>query len=121
MPQRTVVITAAIGLIVAVGLAVVLLWPRAEWTSEEVVVLRGLSLSSLAPLAPDPSNRFADDPQAVVLGQQLFFDTRFSSNGKVACATCHVPAQGFQDSTPLAHGVGTTARTPSCSRSVAAR
>ncbi len=28
----------------------------------------------------------------------------------MACATCHVAAQDFQDGTPLAHGVGTTAR-----------
>jgi cytochrome c peroxidase len=28
----------------------------------------------------------------------------------VSCATCHVPAEDFQDGVPLAHGVGTTAR-----------
>jgi cytochrome c peroxidase len=52
----------------------------------------------------------ADDPQAAALGQELFFDTRFSSNGRVACATCHLPNKEFQDGTPLAHGVGTTSR-----------
>ena len=43
-------------------------------------------------------------------GSRLFFDTRFSSNGKVACSTCHQPDKLFQDGLPLSHGVGTTAR-----------
>jgi cytochrome c peroxidase len=81
-----------------------------RWTPQERELLRSLSLSSLEPLAPDPSNRYADDPRAAALGRELFFDTRLSANGKVSCATCHVPAQDFQDGTPLAHGVGTTAR-----------
>ena len=81
-----------------------------RWTEQQRSLLRSLSLKSLAPLAPDPSNRYADDDRAAALGRQLFFDTRFSGNGRVSCATCHVPGQDFQDGTPLAHGVGTTAR-----------
>lgn len=73
-------------------------------------MLKSLSLASLEKLQPDPSNRFADDPRAAALGKALFFDARLSGNGKVSCATCHVPAQDFQDGVPLAHGVGTTAR-----------
>ena len=49
-------------------------------------------------------------PRAAALGRELFFDTRLSGNGKVSCATCHVPTQDFQDGKPLADGVGTTAR-----------
>jgi cytochrome c peroxidase len=52
----------------------------------------------------------ADDPRAAELGRQLFFDTRLSANGRVACATCHKPDQEFQDGTPLANGVGLTNR-----------
>jgi cytochrome c peroxidase len=73
-------------------------------------MLRSLSLASLGALAPDPSNRYADDPRAAELGRELFFDTRLSANGKVSCGSCHVPSKEFQDGTPLAHGVGTTAR-----------
>ena len=73
-------------------------------------MLRSLWLGSLPPLPPDPSNRFGDERQAAALGHKLFFDTRFSSNGAVACSTCNLPAQLFQDGTPLAHGVGTTKR-----------
>ena len=67
-------------------------------------------IGSLQPLPPDPSNKYADNPEAAALGHKLFFDTRFSANGKVACATCHLADKAFQDGTPLAHGVGTTNR-----------
>jgi len=80
------------------------------WTKEQRSMLRSLSLSSLAPLAPDPSNRVADDPRAASLGRALFFDARLSGNGKVSCASCHVPSQQFQDGKPLSTGMGTTGR-----------
>jgi cytochrome c peroxidase len=80
------------------------------WTPQQVVQLKSLSLAELEPLPPDPSNRVADDPRAAALGQRLFFDTRLSSNGKVACATCHIPEREFQDGMPLGKGVGTTGR-----------
>jgi cytochrome c peroxidase len=35
-------------------------------------------------LPADPSNQYADNPDAATFGQKLFFDTRFSANGKVA-------------------------------------
>lgn len=81
-----------------------------RWSPNERAMLRSLTLSSLAPLAPDPSNRVADNPRAATLGHALFFDTRLSGNGKVSCATCHVPTADFQDGTPLARGVGMTTR-----------
>ena len=83
---------------------------RSEWTAKERETLRSLSLASLGPLPADPSNRFADDARAAALGERLFSDTRLSGNGKVSCSTCHLPQKEFQDGTPLAHGVGTTAR-----------
>jgi cytochrome c peroxidase len=81
-----------------------------QWTAEEIEQMRSLSLEELEPLPADPSNRVADDPRAVAFGRRLFFDTRLSSNGKVSCATCHIPNREFQDDKPLANGVGTTAR-----------
>ena len=69
-----------------------------------------LSIEGAGAPPPDPSNRWADDPAAADLGHKLFFDARLSSNGKVACATCHDPAKEFQDGVPLAEGVGTTDR-----------
>jgi cytochrome c peroxidase len=81
-----------------------------RWSDEELNQMQSLSLARLDPLPADPSNRVADDPRAVDLGHRLFFDTRLSSNGKVSCATCHIPSREFQDGKPLANGVGTTGR-----------
>lgn len=80
------------------------------WNSDEVSVLRSLWIGSLPPLPADPSNAYADDPKAVVLGKKFFFDGRFSGNMKVSCSTCHPPNTNFADNLPLAHGMGTTAR-----------
>lgn len=81
-----------------------------QWSTEERETLKSLSLASLGPLPADPSNRVADDARAAALGEKLFSDTRLSGNGKVSCATCHLPQKEFQDGTPLGHGVGTTGR-----------
>jgi len=80
------------------------------WSPAQLAELRSLSLSELGPLPADPTNRVADDPRAARLGERLFFDTRLSSDGKVACGTCHQPDKNFQDGTALARGVGVTAR-----------
>lgn len=77
-----------------------------DWSESELATLRSLALSNLPPLPVDFSNRFADNPLAVELGRRLFFDRRLSSNGEVACASCHDPERGFQDGRGLAKGVG---------------
>ncbi|MBE0615563.1 MAG: cytochrome-c peroxidase [Burkholderiales bacterium] len=81
-----------------------------RWSAAEIEQISSLSLRGLDALPPDPTNRVADDPRAVILGQRLFFDVRLSSNGRVSCATCHLPDREFQDGTPLASGVGATNR-----------
>jgi len=81
-----------------------------HWTDSELSVLRSLSLESLPPPPPDPSNRVADDPGAARLGERVFFDTRFSADGRVACATCHQPTYGFTDALPHARGLGEVRR-----------
>jgi cytochrome c peroxidase len=96
------VLLAAIATVTASG--------RGGWTSAQLEELRSMSLADLEPLPRDPTNRVADDPRAAGLGRQLFFDTRLSSNGRVACSTCHQSDRAFQDGKALAAGVGTTAR-----------
>jgi cytochrome c peroxidase len=83
---------------------------RDAWTAEELGRIQDLSIAGLEPVPADPTNRVADKPEAVKLGEELFFDARLSSNGKVSCATCHQAARAFQDGTALASGVGTTTR-----------
>ena len=84
-------------------------------TAEERALLLTLRYDDGPPPA-DPSNRVADDPDAAHLGQRLFFEPRLSGPliegdndgssatlgvkdepGRVACAGCHVPADGFVD------------------------
>ena len=69
------------------------------FTAQEVE--RILQHSPLGPPPADPTNAAADHPAAAALGQAVFFDPRFSSNGKVACSTCHDPKRGFGDGKPL--------------------
>ncbi len=80
------------------------------WSDSEKAALRSLSIASLPPLPADPSNRVADDPRAARLGQRLFFDTRFSADNQVSCATCHLPGLAFTDGRKLGRGVGTAGR-----------
>jgi cytochrome c peroxidase len=88
-------------------------WPS-PWTAEERATLRSLWLGSLPQLAPDPSNRFADDERAARLGAKLFRDSRLGGNGRVACIDCHDPARVYTDGKRVAEGVGLGRRnTPS--------
>lgn len=84
--------------------------PSEPWSDAERRLIGALSLSMLPDLPPDPSNAVADDPAAAALGEKLFFDTRLSADGTVACASCHQPDLGFQDGLPLGQGVGVSVR-----------
>ena len=100
-----------VGILVTIALLLIaasLIWwsTRPAWNATELATLRTLALDTLGPPPPDPSNAVADDPRAAALGAALFFDRRFSSNGAVACATCHQPERSFTDGLPLSQGVG---------------
>lgn len=45
----------------------------------------------------DPANALEGRPAAIAFGRRLFHDRRLSADGRVACASCHVPARGFND------------------------
>lgn len=81
-----------------------------DFTDAEKRTIASMSLSALAPLPPDPTNRFADDPGAAALGATLFFDTGMSGDGNVACGTCHKIDRQFQDDLPRGVGVAETNR-----------
>ncbi|MAZ72959.1 MAG: cytochrome-c peroxidase [Flavobacteriaceae bacterium] len=56
----------------------------------------------LPPVIPE------DNPQTVegiALGKKLFFDTRLSADNTLACASCHIPQEGFSDSRPFSIGI----------------
>jgi cytochrome c peroxidase len=54
---------------------------------------------------PDPSNRASGDPLAIELGRKLFFDSRMSPSGYIACVSCHQPDRAFTDTKARAHGL----------------
>ncbi len=78
--------------------------PEAEQTTEMSDLFRDSEwavVQSLSPLPnkppPSPTNRVADNPDAAQLGQMFFFDSRFSKDSTISCATCHSPFHGFAD------------------------
>src|SRR5436309_1738238 len=62
------------------------------------------------PLGLDPKRPVPQDnpltEAKVRLGRKLFFDPILSGDGRVACASCHQPEQGFAGSARLATGIG---------------
>ena len=94
--------------------------PAPVITPDEWTALQALSPTTLPAPPTDPTNMYADRPEAAHLGQELFYDPGFSGQlldtdnqgppqalgyagptwgdtGKVSCAGCHVPASGFSD------------------------
>jgi cytochrome c peroxidase len=47
-------------------------------------------------------------PEKVALGKRLFFDSRLSADGSLACVSCHLPEQGWTTNTPLSPAYPTT-------------
>jgi len=75
-----------------------------EFSREEIAKI--LQHGPWPPLARrDPSNRVSGKPEAIALGEKLFFEPRLSGTGSVLCATCHAPFRAFQDARPRAFGL----------------
>lgn len=62
--------------------------------------VNGAFWQSLAP-QDNPGNE-----AQVALGRKLYFDTRLSKDGSVACATCHDVSRGFSDHRNTSEGIG---------------
>jgi cytochrome c peroxidase len=45
-------------------------------------------------------------PERIALGRKLYFDTRLSKDGTLACATCHDVSRGFTDHRSVSEGIG---------------
>lgn len=57
-----------------------------------------------AVLALDNSRSAPITDEAATLGRVLFFDPRLSVNGRIACASCHLPEAGFTDTAAFSAG-----------------
>jgi cytochrome c peroxidase len=62
-----------------------------------------------AAVEADLSSRVRTRARAVAWGRQLFFDPALSADGRVSCASCHVPARAFQDGEAVARVLGNSA------------
>jgi cytochrome c peroxidase len=58
----------------------------------------------------DPSNRVSGKPEAIDFGEQLFFESRLSGSGKLACGSCHVPERDWSDGLARGEGMQTVDR-----------
>lgn len=67
--------------------------------------MQQVGLPAAATQAAIPSDN-PQTPEKVALGQRLFFDPRLSSDGTIACSTCHDPARAFTDGKVVSTGVG---------------
>ncbi len=74
------------------------------WTEDEIIRINSFSLKQLETVV-DVSNKYLSNKYAKELGEQLFSDTRLSSNKKISCATCHIKDQAFTDNKNLAIGL----------------
>ncbi len=57
------------------------------------------------PEVPVPADN-TQTPEKIALGKRLFEDKRFSGDGSVSCATCHIPEKAFADGLTVAVGIG---------------
>ncbi|HYP74525.1 MAG TPA: cytochrome c peroxidase [Polyangiaceae bacterium] len=63
---------------------------------------RAHALSLPEELPSSPGNKYADNPDAAMLGFHLFFDSRVGSG--VACVNCHAPELAFTDRASVSVG-----------------
>lgn len=77
-----------------------------------VIALAGVAVAQgaapKAPLGLPPIPWPSDNPysaEKVELGKLLYFDKRLSSDGTVACASCHAPEKAFGDGLPFSSGI----------------
>ena len=75
-----------------------------DWSQNEIEKISSFSLKNLENPA-DPSNKYLHDPAVISFGKALFNDTRFSSNKKISCASCHIESSAFTDNRNLAVGL----------------
>ncbi len=96
-------------MILFVIVALLLLY-RGDNQGRRAAVVRpiGAPLAISVPLGLPPVPVPADNPatrETVDLGRRLYYDPQLSSDGTIACASCHHPDKGFADDKPFSMGV----------------
>ncbi len=83
---------------------------ESKWTDGQLKIIESISIAGVHNPPNDPSNQYSHSTGASAFGQQIFFDKRFSSNGKLSCASCHQPQKAFTDGLSLSKGINETGR-----------
>lgn len=113
---RTVILTAAVTIGGAFGVAWALTTgPHGAMPLDEQQSLldKLIPNPSAPPLGLDPiawANIYIPannelTPDRIALGRKLYFDTKLSKDGSVACATCHDISRGFTDRRSVSEGI----------------
>lgn len=66
------------------------------------------SAAERAPLGLPPVSAPIDNaqsPDKIALGKRIFSDKRFSADGSISCASCHLPDKAFTDGKVVAEGL----------------
>jgi cytochrome c peroxidase len=77
--------------------------PQKPVTEVSIHSMGPQKVGTLPPVVAPP-----DNPQTsmkILLGKQLYFDTRLSKDNTISCATCHNPAMGWSDEGPTSVGI----------------
>ena len=114
--RRTVILTAAVTIGGAFGVAWALTTgPHGAMALDEQQSLLDKLIPN--PSAPPPgidpiawANIYVPannelTPDRIALGRKLYFDTKLSKDGSVACATCHDISRGFTDRRSVSEGI----------------
>ncbi|MEO0812538.1 MAG: cytochrome c peroxidase, partial [Myxococcota bacterium] len=83
---------------------------KPRFDRKQRATITSLRLSARLTPPPSPSNRVADNPDAVTLGRALFFSKALSGDGSLSCASCHRPELFYVDGLPRSKGVKETLR-----------
>jgi cytochrome c peroxidase len=77
--------------------------PAPPLTETSALWLGPVKLGVLPPPPVPPDN--PQTTRKILLGKQLYFDTRLSRDNTVSCATCHGPTMGWSDKGPTSKGI----------------
>ena len=95
--------------------ALFLLIPSLGWAAASAAHAQNARAQAQEELPPEPPLGLDDVPvpennpmtrPKVELGKLLYFEKRFSGDGKVSCATCHMPRRGFSNARQYGTGFG---------------
>ncbi len=81
-----------------------LAWPLSAADGDQALLDKAKALFQPLPATAALENSSLT-PTRVALGKALFFETRVSNDGRLACATCHNPAYHGADSLALSVGI----------------